>query len=181
MDIWRGYRRVFGGHTLGDKSRQHTREHIARTPGGEGRRTGGIEVHLAVGTHDGGKLALEDDDDVPSAGHVERPQQTGIGCRLLAEEAVKLARMGSQDRHHRDMVEHRRTDGDAVEGIGIKHERTRVGIGYLEKAVERVDGILGGTDAGTYGDGRVLAGELDVADGYVAGVVFIHGTRHGGL
>ncbi len=170
VDKRRGDGGEFGTHALGEEGREHTREHIARAAGGEGGRTGGIEIYLSVRTDDGGETSFQDDDHMALAGNLDGLEQAGVGRRLPSEQAVELAGVGSEDAHHRDMVEHRWTYRHAVEGVGIEHKRARVGVCDFKEGVEGVDGDVGRAYAGTDCHSLVVARELYVGDGNIAGV-----------
>jgi len=98
------------------------------------------------------------------AGHFDGLYEPGFGVGLLSENAVEFAGMGGQNRVERNVVEQSLAACNAVEGVGVKHQRPVI---ERQELFQGVDRGVRSADAGADGDGVVRVRGVNLAYGEV--------------
>lgn len=80
-----------GRISLGNECRNHTREHITTAGSCQARVARAIDIHLAVGAHRLGVVALEHDSDFVETRHIDSLLQAVLIGGVFAKQAVELA------------------------------------------------------------------------------------------
>ena len=113
-------------------------------------------------------MAFQDDVYFQCACHVDGFQIAVFVAIGFTEQAVELADVRSDDGVARNVVEHGRLLGDAVECVGIEHDRR---FGFLQKPAECADGGILPSDTRADGNGRCFRVRLDFRNEAAVGVL----------